>query len=153
MSPSDMFRLMRPRQWAKNLAVFAAIIFSGHLFIRAEMLHVCVAFVVLSLVSSGLYALNDALDAERDRQHPIKCDRPVASGRISVFAAIGIGAVLSVVGLAIAWLLGVQFFATVMAFFALHILYSAWFKTIAIVDMLVIAVGFVLRAVAGAVLI
>ena len=144
---------MRPRQWTKNLAVFAAIIFVGELFDFALLARVGAAFVALCLISGGLYAFNDAIDADRDRLHPIKRDRPVASGRISRGQAFAVAAVAECAGLALSVLLGRYFLATVLAYVVLHILYSVWLKNVAIVDMLAIAAGFVLRAVAGAVVI
>ena len=83
MDPRDAVRLVRPRQWTKNLVVFAAIIFSGHLFEARPFAVTCVAFVSLCFVSSASYALNDVIEADRDRRHPVKRNRPVASGRIS----------------------------------------------------------------------
>jgi 4-hydroxybenzoate polyprenyltransferase len=148
---SDVIYLMRPRQWTKNLAVFAGIVFSGKLFDPRLLAITVVAFASFCLVSSALYALNDVIDAERDRQHPVKCDRPVASRRMRASTALGISAVLLVTGGGLAFTLGLPFSAVVAAYVALQLLYTFALKNIAIVDMLVIAAGFVLRAVAGAV--
>lgn len=150
MKVTDALRLIRPRQWTKNLAVFAALIFAGRLTHAADVLIVVGAFLSLDLVSSGLYAINDAMDAERDRAHPVKRERPVASGAIAPEQAYALGGVLLLAGLALAVALGWPFFAAVGAYLALQLLYGAWLKHVAIVDMLVIAFGFVLRAVAGA---
>lgn len=153
MRSRDVFILMRPRQWTKNLAVFAALIFSGHL-LNVRLLGVVVlAFVSYDLVCAGLYAANDALDAELDRQHPVKRDRPVAAGRITKGQAFGIAAVLVAAGTGLAAMLGVPFFSAVIGYIALQVLYAAFLKHVAIVDMLVIAAGFVIRAVAGALVI
>ena len=147
----DVVRLMRPRQWTKNLAVFAAVLFSGNLF-DPQLLGITVlSFVSFCLVSSSLYALNDVLDAENDRQHPVKLDRPVASGRMSKATALGVSAILLVCGVALGVMVGTAFLATVGAYVVLMLLYTSFLKHAVIVDMLAIAAGFVLRAVAGAV--
>jgi 4-hydroxybenzoate polyprenyltransferase len=150
---SDALRLMRPRQWTKNLAVFAAIVFAGKLTDLSLLGTVTLAFVSFCLVSSALYALNDVIDADRDRNHPVKRDRPIASGRISPAVGLGVAAALALAGGGLAFALGLPFLATVVAYVAIHLLYSFWLKHVAIVDMLVIASGFVLRAVGGAVVI
>jgi 4-hydroxybenzoate polyprenyltransferase len=149
----DVIVLTRPRQWTKNLAVFAAVIFSGNLFEPLLVGKVALAFVALDLVAGGLYAANDAMDAELDRQHPVKRDRPVASGRVSKAQAYSIAGVLIVSGLALSALLGLPFLACVFGYLLLQAAYAAALKHVAIVDMLVIAAGFVIRAVAGAVVI
>jgi 4-hydroxybenzoate polyprenyltransferase len=153
VNPRDIVTLMRPRQWTKNLVVFAAIIFSGKLSEWRMLLVVTGAFVAFCLVASALYALNDVLDAERDRQHPIKCTRPVASGRLSPAFALVVAALLGVAGLAVSYLLGLPFLGVVSGYVVVQLAYGFWLKHVHIVDMLVIATGFVLRAVAGAVVI
>ena len=147
----DVVGLMRPRQWTKNLAVFAGIVFAGRLFDRHLLGIAVLAFASFCLVSSALYALNDVLDAERDRQHPVKKDRPVASGRMSSTSALGVSAVLFIIGSALAAAAGPSFIAAIGAYVVLQLLYAFALKNVSIVDMLVIAAGFVLRAVAGAV--
>jgi 4-hydroxybenzoate polyprenyltransferase len=133
--------------------VFAAIIFSGHLGELRLLWTVIVAFLALDLLSGGLYAINDALDAERDRQHPVKRERPVASGRITRAQASVIGALMLTLGLGLSVALGWEFTAAVAGYLAIQLLYGAVLKNVAIVDMLVLASGFVLRAVAGALVI
>jgi len=150
MSTRDTLALMRVRQWSKNLAVYAAIIFSGELFDLHALALVTAGFVAFCLTASALYVVNDILDAERDRQHPLKKNRPVASGRIEPIAASGIAAALLVLGIGLSVLLGVSFLLTIGAYLVLQLLYAAWLKHALIVDMLVIGAGFVLRAVAGA---
>jgi 4-hydroxybenzoate polyprenyltransferase len=147
----DAIRLMRPRQWTKNLAVFAAIVFSGNLFDPQLLGLTTLAFVSFCLVSSSLYALNDVLDAENDRQHPVKRDRPVASGRMSAPVALSISAVLLVAGAGLGFVVGLPFVAALGAYLVLQVFYAFVLKHVAIVDMLAISAGFVLRAVAGAV--
>ena len=151
MKLNDAIRLMRPRQWTKNLAVFAAIVFSGNLLDPRLLGVTALAFASFCLVSSSLYALNDTLDAERDRAHPVKRDRPVASGRMSASAALMISAALLVSGVALGFVVGLPFVAVLAGYLILQLLYVFALKNVAIVDMLAIAAGFVLRAVAGAV--
>lgn len=153
MNPKAVIRLLRPRQWTKNLAVFAALIFAGKLFELPLALTAAAAFVALDLISGGLYAVNDALDAELDRQHPIKSRRPVAGGELSKAQAFTIGGLLLLAGFALSAALGWQFLAAVAGYALMQLLYGAWLKHVAIVDMLTIAFGFVLRAVAGALVI
>jgi 4-hydroxybenzoate polyprenyltransferase len=150
---ADVIKLMRPRQWTKNLAVFAAIIFSANLFNTHLLVLVTLAFVSFCLVCSGFYSVNDVIDAEADRQHPVKCARPVAAGRVMKNQALAIATALLAAGIALAAVLGVPFLAAVLSYVLLQILYAAFLKHVAIVDMLVIAAGFVIRAVAGALVI
>jgi 4-hydroxybenzoate polyprenyltransferase len=150
MKPRDIVALMRPRQWTKNLAVFAAVIFSANLLQPRLVGVVTLAFVSLCLVASGVYAANDALDADRDRQHPVKRERPVASGRVAVAQALWISAVLVASGVALAAMLGTGFLIAVGAYLLVQVLYEMWLKNVAIVDLLAIAAGFVIRAVSGA---
>ncbi len=153
MSLRDVIALMRPRHWTKNLAVFAALVFSENLFNVPLVGKVVVAFVALDLVSSGMYAANDATDAELDRQHPVKRERPVAAGRLSRTQAFGISALLLLAGGALSATLGMPFFLAVVGYALLQGLYATLLKHVAIVDMLVISLGFVIRAVAGALVI
>ena len=153
MNPRDVLLLMRPRQWTKNLAVFAAIIFSGRLLEPVPLGKVMLAFVALNLIAGGLYAANDALDADLDRQHPLKRSRPVASGRITPSQAWIISGVMTLLGLALAAVLGLWFLVAVVGYLLLQVSYVLLLKNVAIVDMLVIASGFVIRAVAGALVI
>ncbi|HSQ21674.1 MAG TPA: decaprenyl-phosphate phosphoribosyltransferase [Coriobacteriia bacterium] len=153
MNARNVIRLVRPRQWTKNLAVFAALIFAGELFNAPLALKVTLAFLALDLISGGLYAVNDAIDAERDRHHPLKRERPVASGAISRAQAYAIGGVMLAAGLVLTLSLGWGFTVAVAGYLVLQLLYGVLLKHVAIVDMLAIALGFVLRAVAGALVI
>jgi len=148
---SDAIRLMRPRQWTKNLAVFASIVFVGRLFDLRLLGITCIAFVSFCLVSSAVYAFNDVLDAEHDRHHPVKMERPVASGRMKPSTALAISATLFVAGGALAVAVGLPFAGTVGIYVVLQLLYAFVLKDVSIVCLLVIAAGFVVRAVSGAV--
>ena len=131
MNPRDMLRLMRPRQWTKNLAVFAAIIFAVRLHELPLLGRVALAFVALCLVSGGLYAANDATDADKDREHPVKRDRPVAAGRVSRAQAYGLAVVCMVLGLSLAAALGWPFLLAVAAFAGSLLLTRAFIRLLA----------------------
>jgi 4-hydroxybenzoate polyprenyltransferase len=140
---------LRPRQWTKNLLVFAGLIFSRGLHEPALVARSVFAFAIFCLLSGGIYLVNDVVDAERDRAHPQKRLRPVASGRLPAGVALG-GGIALLVGAAIAaFLLSTPFGAVAVAYAVLLTAYSAWLKHVVIVDGLIIAGGFVLRALAG----
>jgi 4-hydroxybenzoate polyprenyltransferase len=141
---------VRPRQWVKNLFVFAGVIFSHKLF-TPDVTRAFAAFAVFCALSGVVYLLNDVADRERDRVHPTKRKRPVASGALSVRAALGAALVLAVIALAAAAALGRPFLLTAVAYVVLLVVYSAKLKHVVIVDVITVATGFVLRAVAGAV--
>ncbi len=150
MSSRDLILLMRPKDWTKNLLVFAAVVFVGDLFEPSHLLVVSLAFIALCLVSSGVYAANDAIDAPLDAEHPIKRDRPVAAGRVSRRTAFIVSGVLVVLGLALAAALEWHFLVVVLVYWFVQVAYSVRLKHVIIVDLLAIAAGFVLRAIAGA---
>jgi 4-hydroxybenzoate polyprenyltransferase len=139
---------LRPRQWVKNLFLFAALIFSHRLF-TADVVLAAAAFVVFCALSGVIYLLNDVADRERDRAHPKKRFRPIASGALSVPAAVVAAFVLGAASLAASACFGAGFLATALAYVVILGLYSAWLKHVVIVDVLAVASGFVLRAVAG----
>ncbi len=145
-----MFRLLRPRQWVKNLLVFAALVFAKELFVPASLATACLAFVAFCIASSSVYVVNDLVDAERDRLHPDKRHRPIASGEVSQTRALLLAAVLSVAALGLSFWIGVGFGSVVLGYILLTHFYSFVGKNIVIVDILMISTGFVLRAVAGA---
>ena len=145
-----MLRLLRPRQWVKNLLVLAAPLFAARLFERPVLLRTLVALVAFCMVSSAAYAFNDARDAERDRRHPVKNLRPVASGAVSQRAALVLAAVLAAGAIALGWASGPGVAACLAAYVVLMLAYSTWGRDRALTDVFLIAVGFLLRAVAGA---
>jgi 4-hydroxybenzoate polyprenyltransferase len=144
---------LRPDQWTKNLIVFAALIFARQLLDPAALALASAAFLIFCALSGAVYLLNDVSDREADRQHPTKQRRPIASGALSPAVALGWAAVLSVVALASAFALKPRFALTAAAYLMLFILYTRWWKHIVILDVMSIAIGFVLRAVAGGVII
>jgi len=143
---------MRPRQWVKNVFVFAGLIFAQRLFTSSAWIALA-AFAIFCGLSGAIYLINDVADRERDQLDPRKRTRPVAAGRLSAGAALAAAVVLVVGGLACAAILARAFLMTALAYVVLLVAYSAWLKHIVIVDVIVVAGGFVLRAVAGAVVI
>jgi len=140
---------LRPQQWVKNGFIFAALIFSQSLTRWDRCGQVLLAALVFCVVSSATYVLNDILDAPEDRHHPLKKLRPIASGRISVTTAAVVGAILGGTGLIAAWRLNSGFFGIVVAYLSINVLYSTFLKRIALVDVFVVAAGFLLRVIAG----
>jgi 4-hydroxybenzoate polyprenyltransferase len=147
-----ILRSMRPRQWVKNLFVFGGVVFSGRLFTPAVWT-ATVAFVIFCGLSGAIYLLNDVADRDKDRRHPDKSRRPIAAGRLSVGAAVVAAVTLIVVGLSAAVWLSRPFALAALAYVLLLSAYSAWLKHVVIVDVLAVAVGFVLRAAGGALVI
>jgi 4-hydroxybenzoate polyprenyltransferase len=141
---------MRPSQWVKNTVVFAAVVFAGRLFVPADLLRSVGAFVIFCMVSGAAYLFNDVRDARTDRHHETKRLRPVASGRLSAQAAAGSSGVLVVVALAASALLGRDFVVVILAYVALSTAYSLYLKHVVILDVMAVAAGFMLRAIAGA---
>jgi len=146
---SDTFQLLRPWQWSKNGILFAGLIFSRHLLDPSYGGRAVLAFAVFCLASSAVYAMNDVLDAGRDRAHPVKRTRPVASGRVSRSAAGGLGLLLALAAVGLGLLLGGEFLLTLVLFLAVNLLYSARLKHAVVLDVLTIAISFVIRAIAG----
>jgi 4-hydroxybenzoate polyprenyltransferase len=142
---------LRPAQWVKNCFIFVALIFSRNVFNPEVLVTSFGAFGIFCLLSGGVYLLNDLLDIEKDRKHPKKCHRPLASGRLSVAAAriaLGFILVLSIAGSF--WIINKSFGMTALGYLAVQVAYSALLKEIVIVDVFCIAAGFFLRVVAGA---
>ncbi len=150
---ADLLTSLRPRQWTKNLLVFAGLIFSQSLHRPALVGRVVLTFVLFCALSSSMYLVNDVLDAERDRAHPQKRDRPVASGRLRPGLALGAAFGLLALGAMGAFALSGRLAGVALAYAGLLTAYSAGLKHVVILDALVIAAGFVLRALAGVVVI
>lgn len=147
-----LLRTARPKQWLKNILVFAAPGAAGVLDQPRELMLTVITFVAFSAAASGIYFWNDIFDVESDRKHPTKCNRPIAAGELSIGAARVAGTVLPIVALALSALTGRwQTVAVVAVYIVLTVAYSIWLKHIAVVDMVTVAAGFVLRAAAGAV--
>ena len=142
---------IRPGQWTKNLLIFAGLLFGLRLFDPIAVIDAILAFAIFCGLSGAVYLINDVLDRETDRQHPLKARRPIASGAVSVPLAIGTAAVVGGMGIIAAFAINLRLGVVSAAYLALLGLYSAALKHIVIIDVLTIAVGFVLRAIAGAV--
>ena len=140
---------LRPDQWHKNLIVFAALIFAVKLLDPAALARATAAFLIFCAVSSVVYLINDVADRDQDRQHPVKRLRPIASGELSPGTALTFAAVLGAAALAIAFWLRPAFGVAAAAYLALFVVYTGSLKHIVVLDVMTIAIGFVLRAVAG----
>ncbi len=152
---TSLFVAMRPLQWTKNAVVFAALGFgfgdsTQQIDLLAGLLLVVPAALLFCLCSSGVYLINDLMDLKSDREHPAKRYRPLASGRIRPIEAAVAAAVLLAIALGGGWLLSRPFFMVLMGYTALQIVYSLILKRVALLDVFIIAAGFVLRAIAGA---
>jgi 4-hydroxybenzoate polyprenyltransferase len=141
---------LRPEQWTKNIIVFAALIFGQRLFDPAAVGRSLAAFLVFCALSGVVYLVNDVSDREADRLHPLKRHRPIAAGQVSVALALGAAAGIAVAAVSAAFWLRPAFGWIAAAYLALFVGYSRALKHVVIVDVLTIAIGFVLRAAAGA---
>jgi 4-hydroxybenzoate polyprenyltransferase len=146
-----VLRLLRPKQWTKNLLLFAAPFFAGRLLQPADAALALLGFVAFCLASSSVYVVNDWVDVERDRLHPEKRQRPIASGRISPTAALVLAVALTLAALGLAAWLGPGFLGIALLYVVLSHFYSFVGKHIVVFDTLLVAIGFVIRAVAGAI--
>jgi 4-hydroxybenzoate polyprenyltransferase len=148
---SSLLVSVRPGQWTKNLLIFAGVLFGRKLLDGSAVMAAAAAFAIFCALSGTVYLINDVLDRESDRRHPLKAKRPIASGALGVTAALVAACLLAMVGLAGAFELGPRFGLTATGYVVLLALYSGPLKHIVILDVLTIAIGFVTRAVAGAV--
>lgn len=146
-----LLRSMRPKQWSKNLLVFAGYLFTIEESHPGGLFRVVSAFALFCAVSSAVYILNDVLDRNRDRHHPLKCKRPIASGALPVGVALLFALLLAAASLAGGFSLGTLFGLTIVAYLLLTSAYSLMLKNVVILDLLALCAGFVIRAVAGAV--
>jgi len=146
---TSLIRTLRPKQWTKNGFVFVPLVFDVKVFQLEPLLRTLAGFVLLCLISGTVYLINDLVDIERDRQHPTKRNRPLASGQLPKSVAIAAAIALPVIVLPLSFLLDVQFGLILSGYLGLQILYSLWLKDMVIVDVMVVAAGFVLRVAAG----
>jgi 4-hydroxybenzoate polyprenyltransferase len=140
---------MRPRQWTKNAFVLAALVFDRQLFQIQSLERTLITFVIFCLVSSSVYLINDVMDIESDRVHPVKKNRPIASGKVPVSLAIITSIILIIGSLIGAYFLSIGLLVIAAVYFVLNLAYSKWLKHMPIIDVLVIAACFVLRVAAG----
>lgn len=141
--------LMRPKQWIKNVVVLAGVVFAGRLAEAEFVRYALAAFAVFCLLSSAVYVFNDVIDAEKDRNHPEKRKRPIAAGQVGRGEGVVLALVLAAVGLGAAFALGPRFATAAGAFVGLNVLYTLWLKSKVIIDVMSIAVGFMIRAIGG----
>ena len=144
-------QLIRPKDWAKNLFLFIPVFFGEELFDGKVMLQLAAAFAAFCFVASCVYIINDYRDIEDDKKHPVKSKRPLASGAISKNTALFILVIMLIAGFSIAWYLGNKFLFVLGIYFVMNVFYSFGLKSIPILDIMIIAIGFVLRVKAGAV--
>jgi len=148
-----LLKTMRPRQWTKNVFVLAAVVFDRQLLIPHAILRSIAGFVLFCLLSSSVYILNDIFDAEADRKHPQKRNRPIAAGVLSIPIAAGVAVGIALVCLIAGFALSTGFGWISLAYFLINLAYSKWLKHIPLLDVLIVAAGFVLRVAAGVTLI
>jgi 4-hydroxybenzoate polyprenyltransferase len=145
-------QLIRPKDWAKNLFLFIPVFFAGLLFNTNVLLELFAGFICFSLVASSIYIINDYRDINDDRMHPVKKNRPLASGSVKESLGILIAIIFLIAGLTGAWLIRDKFLFVLGIYFLLNLAYSFGLKNIPILDIIIIAIGFVLRVKAGAVI-
>lgn len=150
MRVGAVIRLLRPKQWSKSLLVLAAPIFAAKITESSTWAPVGLAFLAMCLASSATYVINDLRDAERDRSHETKRNRPIASGAVSPGVALGLAIVLAAAALIIGLLLNTSSFTLLIAYFVLQLLYNLSLKQAPIADVFTISLGFILRAMLGA---
>jgi 4-hydroxybenzoate polyprenyltransferase len=150
---TGLIRSLRPRQWPKNIFLFAALVFDRQFYLWEPLVRTMAGFALLCLASGSVYLVNDIADREQDRLHPVKCKRPVASGRLSLPAAAVSAVLLMAFVLAASYFLAPAFAVLIAIYLALNLAYSFFLKHISIMDALTVAVFFVLRVVGGVLLI
>ncbi len=150
----DMLKLIRPKQWIKNMFVFIPMFFGGELFNSYALIYSTVVFFAFSFIASSIYCYNDIVDVDADRRHPVKCHRPVASGAISIRKAYAMMMTTLAAGLLTIMLLmpddsRYEVLTVVLIYYVLNLTYCSKLKQYAIIDVCIIAFGFVLRILAG----
>ena len=145
----SILKLLRPRQWIKNLTLFAAITFDGSLFDLLALQKVILAFIIFCGLSSAIYIINDIYDIKKDRLHPFKRFRPLARGTISISLAVAISILITIVSLWLSTFINPTFVLIGIIYLILQLSYSILLKHIAVIDILAIAIGYILRVYAG----
>jgi decaprenyl-phosphate phosphoribosyltransferase len=148
----DFIQLIRPKDWAKNIFLFVPVFFAGLIFNVSVLVEIMKGFVCFSLVASSIYIINDYRDIDEDRKHPLKKMRPMASGRVKTVTGLMIAVLFLITGFSGAWFIGDKFLFVLGIYFIINLFYSFGFKNISILDIIIIAIGFVLRVKAGAVI-
>lgn len=145
----EVVRSLRVQQWIKNLFVFAPLIFSQNVFNLPLLVRTMFAFILFCILSGAAYILNDIQDLEEDKLHPVKSRRPLASGRLNKNHAFFACILLVLLGLVGAYFLDIHFFIALLIYFILQIAYSSWLKHIVIIDVFLVATGYLIRVIAG----
>ncbi|MCJ7519486.1 MAG: decaprenyl-phosphate phosphoribosyltransferase [Anaerolineaceae bacterium] len=145
----DIFYSLRPKQWFKNFFIFSALVFDRQLTNSKSVSTTVLGFIIFCALSSSVYVFNDLFDIEADKNHPLKKNRPIASGRVSISLAIVLGFFIGFVSLFLAYWLSFRFFQICLYYLVINLFYSKWLKHFPIIDVLIIASGFVLRVAAG----
>jgi len=148
-----LIKTMRPKQWTKNAVVYAALVFDGKLFLPDLFIQTTIIAACFCLLSSSVYILNDLVDIEKDRQHPKKKNRPLPSGELSPRFAVIAAAILAVVSLSVGLWLNPWAGLVLVLYLAQNIAYSYWLKNIVIIDVMVLSLGFLLRVIAGVIIV
>jgi len=148
-----IIRTMRPRQWPKNMFLFAALVFDRQLFTLESFLITFLAFILFCLTSSLVYIINDLTDIEKDQQHPVKQERPLASGKLLKRTAIIAAVILSLLVFPSAFIMDLGLGLILSGYLLLMLVYSLWLKHVPLIDVMILAAGFVLRVAAGVVII
>ena len=148
-----LFKTMRPKQWAKNVFLLAAIVFDRKLTNVDAMLHIFLGVITFSLVASVVYIINDITDVEADRQHPTKRERPIAAGKLSIPAAWTFAAILLLISFPVAYWLSPTFAFITLLYLIFNLTYSKWIKHVVLLDIIVLASFYVIRVAAGVALI
>lgn len=144
-----VLKLMRPKQWIKNFFVFGALLFSNSFLNFNAIMKSIMVFIVFSLASSTVYVLNDIVDIEKDRAHPKKCKRPLASGKLKIYEALIAGLLIGMIAIGISLKINISVTIVIILYFLNNIIYSFKVKNIVLLDVCSIAIGFVLRVIAG----
>ena len=145
----DIIKSLRPQQWIKNFFIFAPLLFSRNILDKALFFQTVLAFVAFALISGSHYIFNDLRDLEEDRLHPLKSRRPLASGRLRKGPAVAALGVFGAVGFSLAAAINLPFLLIAAGYFLLQTVYSMWLKHVVILDIFIVAAGFVIRVVAG----
>ncbi len=149
----DILYSLRPKQWIKNIFIFSALVFDRQLTNFDLFITTLLGFIIFCALSSSVYLFNDLFDIESDKNHPIKKNRPIASGRLKPRLAIFIGFFLGITALFFAFMLSFSFFWVSLTYLIINLFYSKWLKHLPIIDVLIVASGFVLRVAAGVTLV
>ena len=142
---------MRVKQWTKNLLIYSALLFNGKLFYAKDFMINSAVFFAFCMCASGIYIINDILDLNKDKHNPQKCSRPIAAGTLGIIPALICSFMALILGLTVALAVNIPCFILLLSYVMLNVFYSLWLKHVVIIDVMIIAYGFVVRAAAGAV--